>query len=53
MATVKNPKTGEDLKIVRDDGYSKIVEDKKGNVTLSIFTAMYNLIIMSYSSSAK
>ena len=31
MAIVKNPITGEELKIVREDGYSKIVEDKNGN----------------------
>lgn len=33
MATVKNPITGEDLKVLHefDDGYTKIVEDKKGN----------------------
>lgn len=31
MAIVKNPITGEELKIVREDGYSKIVEDKHGN----------------------
>ena len=32
MAIVKHPITGEDLKVVREDGgYTKIVEDKKGN----------------------
>lgn len=33
MATVKNPITGEDLKVLHefDDGYTKIAEDKKGN----------------------
>ena len=33
LATVKNPVTGEELKVLHeyDDGYTKVVEDKKGN----------------------